>query len=139
MVKTMAAQPIIFAMANPDPEISPEMAKANGAIVVGTGRSDYPNQINNLLGFPGIFRGLLEVRATKVTEEMKLAAANALAELIGEEDLKADYIIPSPFDQRVVPAVAWAVGQEALKAGLSQANLDSDGLRTALRDRFGPW
>lgn len=139
MVKAMAPRPVIFAMANPDPEISPEAAKANGAAVVGTGRSDYPNQINNLLGFPGIFRGLLAVRATKVTEGMKLAAAKALAGLVSREELSADYIIPSPFDRRVVPAVAWAVGAEALKAGVSRVNLDAQGLRTILEEQFGPW
>ena len=139
MVKTMAERPVIFAMANPDPEITPEAAKAGGAAVVGTGRSDYPNQINNLLGFPGIFRGLLAVRATKVTEEMKLAAAKALAGLVSREELSPDYIIPSPFDRRVVPAVAWAVGEAALPAGVNRAGLDADGLRKILEEQFGPW
>ena len=139
MVKTMAPRPVIFAMANPDPEISPEKAKRSGAAVVGTGRSDYPNQINNLLGFPGIFRGLLAVRATKVTEAMMLAAAQAIADLISLDELTADYIIPSPFDCRVVPAVAFAVGTEAIKTGIAAAAIDTDQLRASLREQFGPW
>lgn len=139
MVKTMASRPVIFAMANPDPEINPEEAKRSGAAVVGTGRSDYPNQINNLLGFPGIFRGLLAVRATKVTEAMMLAAAKAIADLISKEELTADYIIPNPFDRRVVPAVAWAVGTEALKAGVSTAGISRDQLRAVLQEQFGTW
>lgn len=139
MVKSMAARPVVFAMANPDPEITPEAAKAGGAAVVGTGRSDYPNQINNLLGFPGIFRGLLAVRATKVTEEMKLAAAQALAGLVSPAELNADYIIPSPFDRRVVPTVAWAVGEAALRAGVGRTDLDAQGLRKILEEQFGQW
>lgn len=139
MVKTMAPQPVIFAMANPDPEIRPEEAKESGAAVVGTGRSDYPNQINNLLGFPGIFRGLLAVRATKVTEAMMLAAAQAIAGLISPEELTTEYIIPNPFDRRVVPAVAWAVGTEALKAGVATIALEAKQLRVSLEEQFGPW
>ncbi|HHW12439.1 MAG TPA: NADP-dependent malic enzyme [Firmicutes bacterium] len=139
MVERMAPQPVIFAMANPDPEISPEKAKQSGAAVVGTGRSDYPNQINNLLGFPGIFRGLLAVRATKVTEEMMLAAAEAIADLVKPAELTADYIIPNPFDRRVVPAVAWAVGSEALKAGMAAAPINHEQLRTSLQEQFGAW
>ena len=102
----MAANPIIFSMANPVPEIMPEEALAAGAFVVGTGRSDYPNQINNLLGFPGIFRGALDVRARQITEGMKIAAAHAIAGLVEPKDLNREYIIPNPFDRRVVPAVA---------------------------------
>lgn len=139
MVRSMAPRPVIFAMANPDPEISPEEAKRNGAAVVGTGRSDYPNQINNLLGFPGIFRGLLAVRATKVTTEMMLAAAQAIADLINRDELTADYIIPNPFDRRVVPAVAWAVGTEALRAGVAAKAITPDQLRVSLQEQFGPW
>jgi malate dehydrogenase (oxaloacetate-decarboxylating) len=105
-------------MANPTPEITYEEAIAGGAVIVGTGRSDYPNQINNLLAFPGIFRGALDAKATKITEGMKMAAAKALANLIDDKDLKPDYIIPSAFDERVVPAVAKAVAEEAIKAGV---------------------
>ncbi|NLC53445.1 MAG: NADP-dependent malic enzyme [Firmicutes bacterium] len=139
MVQTMAPRPVIFAMANPDPEINPETAKRSGAAVVGTGRSDYPNQINNLLGFPGIFRGLLAVRATKVTETMMLKAAQAIADLISRDELTADYVIPNPFDRRVVPAVAYAVGIEALKTGVAAAALDPKQLRVSLQEQFGPW
>ncbi|MGL5439145.1 MAG: NAD(P)-dependent malic enzyme [Filifactoraceae bacterium] len=115
MVESMAKESIIFAMANPVPEIMPELAKNAGARVVGTGRSDFPNQINNVLAFPGIFRGALDSRARKITEEMKLAAAYAISELISEEELSEDYIIPSPFDKRVAKAVAKAVADAALE------------------------
>ncbi len=120
MVKTMKPNPIIFACANPTPEISPELAKEAGAAVIGTGRSDYPNQINNVLAFPGIFRGALDVRATKINEEMKLAAAKALASLVADDELKAEYVIPSPFDPRVAPAVAKYVAQAAIETGVAQ-------------------
>lgn len=113
MVKRMAPNPILFPMANPTPEIMPDLAKAAGAAVVGTGRSDYPNQINNVLAFPGIFRGTLDVRARDINDEMKVAAAYAIAGLVDEKDLNADYIIPNPFDKRVAPAVAKAVAQAA--------------------------
>lgn len=109
MVKKMAKDPIIFAMANPTPEIMPEEAFAAGARVVGTGRSDFPNQINNVLAFPGIFRGALDARASKITTEMKLAAAHAIADVVEDDKLSENYIIPSPFDERVAPAVAKAV------------------------------
>lgn len=109
MIRSMAKDPIIFAMANPVPEIMPELAKQAGARVIGTGRSDFPNQINNVLAFPGIFRGALDKRAKKITEEMKLAAAYAIANLISKEELTEDYIIPSPFDKRVAVAVATSV------------------------------
>jgi malate dehydrogenase (oxaloacetate-decarboxylating) len=111
---------IIFACANPTPEIFPEEAKAAGAAVVSTGRSDYPNQINNVLAFPGIFRGTFDVRASDINEEMKMAAAKALAELISDEDLNADYIIPKAFDPRVGPAVAKAVAQAARDTGVAR-------------------
>jgi len=107
----MAADPIIFAMANPEPEIMPELAKKAGARIIGTGRSDFPNQINNVLVFPGIFKGALAVRAKRITEEMKVAAAYAVAEVIPEEELKEDYIIPSAFHPGVADAVAKAAGQ----------------------------
>ena len=119
MVRSMAKDPIIFAMANPTPEIMPELAKQAGAKVVGTGRSDYPNQVNNVLGFPGVFRGAFDVRATAINEEMKLAAANALADLIEDSELNEDYVIPAPFDKRVVPAVAKAVADAAVKSGVA--------------------
>lgn len=109
MVRSMAPDPIIFAMANPDPEIYPDVAKAAGARVVGTGRSDFPNQINNVIAFPGIFKGALEVRAPRITEQMKLAAACALAGLVSDEELNEDFIMPEPFDPRVVECVAQAV------------------------------
>ena len=120
MVKTMAKDAIIFACANPTPEIFPEDAKAGGAAVISTGRSDYPNQINNVLAFPGIFRGTFDVRASDINEEMKMAAAMALADLISDEELNADYIIPAAFDPRVGPAVAKAVAEAARKSGVAR-------------------
>ena len=119
MVGSMAEKPVVFAMANPEPEIYPGEAKAGGAYVVGTGRSDFPNQINNLLAFPGVFRGALDVRAKDISEGMKVAAAKALAAL-AEEKLSPEYIIPSPFDGRVAPAVAKAVAEQAKKEGLAR-------------------
>ena len=110
---------IIFACANPTPEIFPDDAKAGGAAVISTGRSDYPNQINNVLAFPGIFRGTFDVRASDINEEMKMAAAQALADLVGD-DLSADYIIPAAFDPRVGPAVAKAVAEAAKKTGIAR-------------------
>ena len=121
MVKTMAPDPVIFACANPTPEIFPEEALAAGARVVGTGRSDYPNQINNVLAFPGIFRGALDVRAREINDAMKVAAAQALADLIPQEELSEENIIPSAFDKRVVPAVAQAVAQAARETGVARA------------------
>jgi malate dehydrogenase (oxaloacetate-decarboxylating) len=120
MVKTMNRDAIIFACANPTPEIFPEDAKAGGAAVISTGRSDYPNQINNVLAFPGIFRGALDVRASDINDEMKIAAANALAGLISDEELSADYIIPAAFDVRVKDAVAEAVKAAAYKTGVAR-------------------
>ena len=120
MVKTMNRDAIIFACANPTPEIFPEDAKAGGAAVISTGRSDYPNQINNVLAFPGIFRGTLDVRASDINDEMKIAAANALAGLISDEELSADYIIPAAFDVRVKDAVAEAVKAAAYKTGVAR-------------------
>ncbi len=109
MVETMASDPIVFALANPVPEIYPDEALAAGAAVVGTGRSDFPNQVNNVIAFPGIFKGALESRAERITEPMKLAAARALAELVGPDELAPDFVMPDPFDPRVAPAVAAAV------------------------------
>ena len=120
MVATMNRDAIIFACANPTPEIYPDEAKAGGAKVVSTGRSDYPNQINNVLAFPGIFRGAFDVRASDINEEMKIAAANALAGLISDEELNEDYIIPAAFDPRVGPAVAKAVAEAARKSGVAR-------------------
>mgnify|MGYP005946022753 CR=1 FL=1 len=120
IVKTMNRDPIIFACANPTPEIFPEEAKAAGAAVVSTGRSDYPNQINNVLAFPGIFRGAFDVRASDINEEMKVAAARALAGLISDDELSAEYIIPQAFDKRVGPAVAKAVAEAARKTGVAR-------------------
>ena len=120
MVKTMNRDAIIFACANPTPEIFPEDAKAGGAKVVSTGRSDYPNQINNVLAFPGIFRGAVDVRASDINEEMKMAAAKALADLISDEELSADYIIPKAFDPRVGPAGAKAGAEAARRSGVAR-------------------
>ncbi len=124
MVEKMADDAIIFAMANPDPEIWPETAYKAGAKVVGTGRSDYPNQVNNVLAFPGIFRGALDVRASEINMEMKKAAAYALADLISEDDLTYDYVIPKPFDKRVGPSVAAAVAQAAVETGVARIEID---------------
>lgn len=120
MVRSMAPNPILFPMANPVPEIMPELAKNAGAAVVGTGRSDFPNQINNVLAFPGIFRGTLDVRAREINDEMKVAAAYAIAGLVGDEELTADYIIPNPFDKRVAKAVATAVAKAARTTGVAR-------------------
>ena len=120
MVKTMNKDAIVFACANPTPEIFPEDAKAGGAAVISTGRSDFPNQINNVLAFPGIFRGAFDVRASDINEEMKMAAAMALANLIPDDELSADYIIPYAFDPKVGPAVAKAVAQAAIDSGVAR-------------------
>ncbi|MDO4323956.1 MAG: malic enzyme-like NAD(P)-binding protein [Lachnospiraceae bacterium] len=120
MVETMGRDPIIFACANPTPEIFPEEAKAGGAAVVSTGRSDYPNQVNNVLAFPGIFRGALDVRASDINDEMKVAAAYALASLVSDEELNAEYILPAAFDPRVKDAVAKAVAEAAVKSGVAR-------------------
>lgn len=118
MVRSMDRDPIIFAMANPVPEIMPDAAKEAGAVVVGTGRSDFPNQVNNVLVFPGFFKGLLRVGATKVTQEMKIRAAEALASVITDEELNADYVLPDAFDERVADAIADAVSAEAVASGV---------------------
>jgi len=120
MVRSMAPGPVLFPMANPTPEIMPELAKEAGAAVVGTGRSDFPNQINNVLAFPGVFRGAFDVRAAEINEEMKLAAARALAGLVGPDELSPDYIIPAAFDGRVCPAVAEAVAEAARRTGAAR-------------------
>ncbi len=120
MVRTMAKDPIVFACANPTPEIFPEEAKAAGAAVVSTGRSDYPNQVNNVLCFPGIFRGALDVRASDINDEMKLAAARAIAGIVSDQELSPDYILPAAFDPRVKDAVAAAVRQAAMDSGVAR-------------------
>ncbi len=120
MVRSMAEKPIVFAMANPTPEISPEDAKAAGAYVVGTGRSDYPNQINNVVAFPGIFKGALAVRASDINEEMKSAAASAIAASVSEDELTAERILPDPFDRNVPKAVAKAVADAAVRSGVAR-------------------
>ena len=120
MIKTMAKDPIVLAMANPVPEIMPDEAKAAGVKVMGTGRSDFPNQINNVLAFPGIFRGALDVRAKDINDEMKLAAAYAIASIVSDEELNPDYIIPNSFNEKVTPAVAKAVAEAARKTGVAR-------------------
>ena len=120
MVKSMAEKTILFTMANPIPEIMPDLSKKAGAAVVGTGRSDFPNQINNVLAFTGIFRGTLDVRARDINDEMKVAAAYAIAGLVDEKELSEDYIIPTPFDKRVAKAVADAVAEAARKTGVAR-------------------
>ena len=120
MVRTMARDAIVFACANPTPEIFPDEAKKNGAAVAATGRSDLPNQLNNVLAFPGVFRGALDVRASDINRDMKVAAAHALAALVSEDELSADYIIPKPFDPRVRDAVAAAVARAARDSGVAR-------------------
>lgn len=120
MVKSMADNPVIFSMANPTPEIMPDVAKKAGAAVVGTGRSDFPNQINNVLAFPGIFRGALDCRASEINEEMKIAASYAIASLVGDNELNPEYILPQAFDKRIGKAVAEAVKKAAVKTGVAR-------------------
>jgi malate dehydrogenase (oxaloacetate-decarboxylating) len=129
MVRSMNKDPIIFAMANPVPEIMPEEAKQAGAKVVGTGRSDFPNQVNNVLAFPGIFRGSLDVRAKAINEEMKIAAAYGIASLIEEHELSPDYVIPAPFDPRVAPKVAMEVAKAAMETGEARIQVDPEEIR----------
>jgi malate dehydrogenase (oxaloacetate-decarboxylating) len=129
MVASMNKDSVIFAMANPNPEIMPDMAKEAGARVVGTGRSDFPNQVNNVLAFPGIFRGALDVRATHINEKMKVAAVEAIASLISESELSEDYVIPAPFDPRVAPAVAAAVAKAAMETGVARIKVDPEDVK----------
>ncbi|RYG74896.1 NAD-dependent malic enzyme [Lentibacillus lipolyticus] len=126
MVQKMSDDPIIFAMANPDPEIMPSDAKEVGVKVIGTGRSDFPNQVNNVLAFPGIFRGALDVRATRINERMKIAAAEAIASLITDDKLSEDYVIPAPFDPRVAPLVASSVAKAAMESGVARIDVDPE-------------
>ncbi|HHX23927.1 MAG: NAD(P)-dependent malic enzyme [Tepidanaerobacteraceae bacterium] len=132
MLKAMAKDSIVFALANPIPEIYPDEAKAAGAKVVGTGRSDFPNQINNVLAFPGIFRGALESRATDINEEMKIAAAHAIASLITEDELTPDYCIPGAFDKRVAAHVACEVAKAAIKTGVAKLKIDPEELKETI-------
>ena len=120
MVRSMAKDAIVMAMANPVPEIMPDLAKQAGAKVVGTGRSDFPNQINNVLAFPGIFRGALDVRAKEINEDMKMAAAKAIASLVSDEELNPDYILPMAFDKRIGETVAKAIADFAKKTGVAR-------------------
>ncbi|MEK4653441.1 NAD(P)-dependent malic enzyme [Niallia sp. FSL W8-0954] len=129
MVQKMNKDAIIFALANPVPEISPAQAKEAGAVIVGTGRSDFPNQVNNVLAFPGIFRGALDVRATTINEEMKKAAAEAIAGLVADAELNEDYVIPSPFDPRVAPAVASAVAKAAMETKVARIQVNPEAVR----------
>ena len=124
MVKKMDKNPVIFALANPEPEINVEDAKAAGIKIIATGRSDYPNQVNNVLAFPGIFRGALDVRSTDINDDMKVAAAYAIAELVAESELTEDFIIPKPFDLRIAPNVAKKVAEAAIKTKVSRLNID---------------
>jgi len=133
MVRSMAKDPIIFAMANPTPEIDPALAKAAGAAIIGTGRSDYPNQINNVLAFPGVFRGALDTRSRDINEEMKIAAAYGIASLVGDK-LSSEYIIPAPFDSRVAPAVAAAVAQAAMDSGVARIKVDPQAIAAKTRE-----
>jgi len=119
-IDSMKRDPIVFALANPHPEITYENAQRWGVRIIGTGRSDYPNQVNNVLAFPGIFRGALDVLASEINEEMKMAAARAVASLVEESELREDYVIPKPLDERVVPAVAKAVANAAIESGVSK-------------------
>ena len=132
-VKSMAGSPIVFTLSNPVPEIDPAVAKKAGAAIVGTARSDFPNQINNVLGFPGIFRGALLVRATQITEGMKVAAAHALAGVLSEAELSKEMVLPYPFDRRVVPAVSIAVASAAIKDGVARHKMAESGMEEELR------
>jgi malate dehydrogenase (oxaloacetate-decarboxylating) len=133
MIESMNPDPIIFAMANPNPEIMPHMAREAGAMVIGTGRSDFPNQVNNVLAFPGIFRGALDVRATHINEEMKIAAVHAIANLVNPTELNAEYVIPAPFDPRVAPNVAAAVATAAMETGVARIRVNPDDIAEKTR------
>jgi malate dehydrogenase (oxaloacetate-decarboxylating) len=133
MIESMNPDPIIFAMANPNPEIMPHIAREAGAMVIGTGRSDFPNQVNNVLAFPGIFRGALDVRATHINEEMKIAAVHAIANLVNPTELNAEYVIPAPFDPRVAPNVAAAVATAAMETGVARIKVNPDDIAEKTR------
>lgn len=136
MVQSMAENAVVFGLANPVPEIMPDQAIEAGALVVATGRSDFPNQVNNVLGFPGIFRGTLDVRAREITMGMKVAAAKAIASLVEPEKLSKEYVIPNPFDRRVVPAVAYAVAEAAMAEGVAKRPIDLEIYREQLKGRL---
>jgi len=136
MVQSMAKDPIVFAQANPEPEIWPKAAKEAGAAVVGTGRSDYPNQVNNVLAFPGIFRGTIDAGAKVINEEMKIAAAYAIANIVSSGELNADYVIPAAFDLRVGPAVAAAVAKAAMDTGVATRKIDPEKVAESLREFY---
>src|SRR5690606_13249738 len=135
MVNKMADDPIVFAMANPEPASMPGDATVAGVRVIGTGRSDYPNQVNNVLAFPGVFRGALDVRATRINEQMKMAAVEAIASLISEDELHEDYVIPAPFDPRVAPEVAKRVAKAAIDTGVARIQVDPEEVAEKTRDR----
>jgi malate dehydrogenase (oxaloacetate-decarboxylating) len=134
MIRAMAPNPIVFALANPVPEISPDLAKDAGALAVATGRSDFPNQVNNSLAFPGVFRGALDVKARGVNDEMKIAAAHAIANLVSPSELSADYLIPDSLDLRVPPAVAAAVAKAAIETGMARCPADPKEIESRCRD-----
>lgn len=134
MVGRMNDDPVIFAMANPNPEITPEDAKEAGASVIATGRSDYPNQVNNVLAFPGIFRGALDTESSQINEEMKTAAVYAMAGLISDQELKTDYVIPAPFDPRVAPELAAAVAKAAMETGVARKSVDPEQIAKKTRE-----
>lgn len=133
-IELMADDPIVFAMANPTPEIFPEEARKGGASVVATGRSDYPNQVNNALAFPGIFRGALDVRSTAITENMKIAAADALADIVQEQGLRKHYILPKAMDFRTAPKVAEYVARAAMEEGVARKETDPKTIRENTKD-----
>lgn len=137
MIETMAKDPIIFAMANPIPEVMPEIAKKAGAKIIGTGRSDYPNQINNVAAFPGIFRGAIDTESVKINEEMKIAAAYAIAGLVSDSELSPDYIIPKAFDPRLAPTVAAAVAQAAMDSGVARKTVDVEDVKRRVEQLTG--
>jgi malate dehydrogenase (oxaloacetate-decarboxylating) len=134
MVGAMAKDPIVLALANPVPEISPDLARSAGALTIATGRSDYPNQVNNSLAFPGVFRGALDVRARSVNDEMKIAAARAIAELVADDELTADYLIPDALDLRVPPKVAAAVARAASETGVARLPMEPREVEAHCRD-----
>jgi malate dehydrogenase (oxaloacetate-decarboxylating) len=134
MIRTMAADPMIFALANPTPEIAPDVAKSAGAFAVATGRSDFPNQINNSLAFPGVFRGALDVRARTISDDMKIAAAHAIADLVLPDRLSPEFLIPDSLDLRVAPRVAAAVARSAQAHGLARVNIDPAEIEMRCRD-----
>lgn len=139
MIRKMAKDPIIFAMANPEPEVLPDVAMDAGAFIVATGRSDYPNQVNNVLAFPGVFRGALDIAATAINDEMKIAAAYAIASLVKDDELSNSYIVPKPFDPRVGPAVASAVARAAIETDVARAEISPEEIAKRAREMSSAW